>query len=68
MGKNIKKKKKKTREIQQSKHSDPKPMEHNKRSSKQELRTLQETRKISNKEPNLRPKATSKRRTKKTQN
>ena len=52
------------------KHDDPKPMGCSKSSSKREVysnTTLpQETRKISNKKPNLTPKATSERRTNKT--
>ena len=52
------------------KHDDPKPMGCSKSSSKREVysNTIlpQETRKISNKQPNLTPKETRERRTKKT--
>ena len=55
----------------QQKHDHPKPMECSKSSSKKEVysNTIspQETRKISNKQPNLTPKATRERRTNKTQ-
>ena len=50
-----------------TKHDNPKPMRHSKSSSKREVyheRSLpQETRKISNKQRNLTPKATRERRT-----
>ena len=55
----------------QQKHNDPKPMGHSRSSSKREAYSnsisLQETRKISDKQSNLTPKATRERRTKKTQ-
>ena len=53
------------------KPKDPKPMRHSKSSSKKEVynNTIlpQETRKITNKQPKLTPKATRERRTNKTQ-
>ena len=53
------------------KHNDPKSMEHSKSSSKREVysdKSLhQETRKISNKQSNLTPKETRKRKANKTQ-
>ena len=55
-----------------TKHDDPEPMGCHKSSSKREVysnRSLpQETRKFSNKQPNLTPKATRERRTKKPHN
>ena len=59
------------REKWQWKHDDPKPIGCSKSNSKREVYSntivLQETRKISNKQPNLTPKATRERRTNKTQ-
>ena len=53
------------------KDKDPKPMGHSKSSYKRDVYSNiilpQETRKISNKQPNLTPKATRERRTNKTQ-
>ena len=55
----------------QWKHNDPKPMGHSKSSSKREVYSNTilplETRNISNKKPNLTPKAIRERRTKKPQ-
>ena len=55
----------------QWKHDDPKPMGCSKSSSKREIYSTtilpQETRNISNKQPNLTPKETRERRTNKTQ-
>ena len=59
------------RNKRQWKHDDPKPMGCSKSSSKREVygnsTSPQEPRKISNKQPNLIPKATRERRTKKIQ-
>ena len=60
-----------TRDKWKQQYDDSKPMEHSKSSSKREVYNytslLQETRKVSNKQSNLTPKAIRERRTKKPQ-
>ena len=70
--KEIKEVKKIPRDKWKQKHHNPKSMRHSKSSSKKKFYSNtslpQEIRKISNKQPNLTPKATRERRTNKTQN
>ena len=62
----------KPRDKWRQKHDNPKPMGHSKSSSKKEVYSKtflpQETREISQKQPNLTPKATREKTTNKTQN